>query len=399
MAAVDGPPPPADTSTNVAGGGLSGKSVELYVDNSNGNFTSNELSRINDAVAAINSTISGYGVSMTEVSDPSQSNFTLQMAATCELGGFADGVLGCIGAKITIITGWNWYDGADPTQIGSNQYDFQTVLTHELGHSLGLGESPDSTSVMYGALETAVVKRSLTAADLMIPQRESGADGEHAAPVLGGSERNVSVAPGQTTISVLVTATSAGATTNRAAVEVPRYDSHFATSVETGLKANVTGFGLTLAANVDSGMGSPAGVDILPGVDDPDQWYWQELIRPEERELLPGPEEQLASRLAGLLAQESGHSRLAVVSEVRTTEALDYLAANALVWEPSASQQPASAWFSRDAAGEFAAADDANGAAGLAAVLLGAYGLAQSQEKRVSPLLKRIRDQLLSRQT
>ena len=31
---------------------------------------------------------------------------------------------------------------------GSN-YDFQTVMLHELGHSLGLGESPQPTSVMY----------------------------------------------------------------------------------------------------------------------------------------------------------------------------------------------------------------------------------------------------------
>jgi hypothetical protein len=37
-----------------------------------------------------------------------------------------------------MIQGWNWYAGADPAQIGSDQFDFQTVVTHELGQALGL---------------------------------------------------------------------------------------------------------------------------------------------------------------------------------------------------------------------------------------------------------------------
>jgi hypothetical protein len=34
--------------------------------------------------------------------------------------------------QITIINGWNFYAGSDATQIGSAQYDFETVVTHEL---------------------------------------------------------------------------------------------------------------------------------------------------------------------------------------------------------------------------------------------------------------------------
>jgi hypothetical protein len=38
--------------------------------------------------------------------------------------GTAQGVLGCFNApnaEITRIQGWNWYAGADPTQIGAGQ--------------------------------------------------------------------------------------------------------------------------------------------------------------------------------------------------------------------------------------------------------------------------------------
>src|SRR5439155_5420899 len=41
---------------------------------------------------------------------------------------------------VTVIDGWNWYTGRpqDGTTIAPDQYDYQTVVEHELGHALGL---------------------------------------------------------------------------------------------------------------------------------------------------------------------------------------------------------------------------------------------------------------------
>jgi hypothetical protein len=123
-----------------------GGDIDLYVDNTNGDLTADELARIQDAVTAVDAVTEPYGVVVQEVTDPTLADITLNMDTTSAVGGYADGVLGCttdIG-QITIINGWNFYAGSDPTQIGSGQYDFQTVVTHELGHALGLG--PVSTA-------------------------------------------------------------------------------------------------------------------------------------------------------------------------------------------------------------------------------------------------------------
>jgi hypothetical protein len=174
--------------TGSATGGLLGGDVQLYVDNSTGLFSSDELVRINDTVAAVDAVTESYGVTITEVSSRDAANVILDSASTSAVGGYADGVLGCTtdAGQITIIAGWNFYAGSDPTAIGAGQYDFQTVVTHELGHALGLGHSANAASVMYSTLVIGTANRTLSTADLNVPDSDViGACGLHAAPASG----------------------------------------------------------------------------------------------------------------------------------------------------------------------------------------------------------------------
>jgi hypothetical protein len=174
--------------TSAASGSLLGGNLQLYVDNTNGDLTADELARIQDAVTAADAVTEPYGVAVVEVTDPTLADVTLNMDTTSAVGGYAAGVLGCTtdAGQITIITGWNFYAGSDATQIGSAQYDFETVVEHELGHALGLGHSTDSTSVMYATLNTGTVNRTLTTADLKVPDTgTTGACGLHAGVDVG----------------------------------------------------------------------------------------------------------------------------------------------------------------------------------------------------------------------
>jgi hypothetical protein len=174
----------ADVSGGDAAGQLLAGNMEVYVNNQSGLFTPDELARIQDAVNAADAVVEPYGVSVQETTDPSLANVVIDTGSTSAVGGYGDGILGCYttSGEITLIQGWNWYAGSDPTQISANQYDFETTVTHEFGHALGLGESSDPTSAMYGTLAPGTVMRTLTTADLNIPYDEAGADAQRAAP-------------------------------------------------------------------------------------------------------------------------------------------------------------------------------------------------------------------------
>jgi Ca2+-binding RTX toxin-like protein len=146
----------------------------VYVDNSAGTITAEEMQRIDDAIATIDSELARYGVDLVDdsgdPSGPDGADVVIRMAATSDIGGAAQGVLGLteMGGNITLISGWNWYVGSDPAGIGVGQYDFQTAATHELGHALGLGHSKDGASVMYPYLAVAAARHGFTQADLQL---------------------------------------------------------------------------------------------------------------------------------------------------------------------------------------------------------------------------------------
>jgi hypothetical protein len=191
----------ADSTNNTAGQLLAGN-LSVYVDNSNGYFTADELARIQDVITATNTLLVPYGVTVAEVSDPSLANITIDSNTTSPIGGVANGVLGCFTidtGEITLIQGWNWYAGSDPTAIAASQYSFVTTVTHELGHALGLGGSSDPNSPMFESLPAGVSKGGLTVADLALPALDTtnadalnaaGFDSDPAPIALGAAPSN-----------------------------------------------------------------------------------------------------------------------------------------------------------------------------------------------------------------
>jgi hypothetical protein len=173
----------SDASGDMAiiGDSLRAGDLSVYINDPNSYFSTDEIARINDAVSGLDSLLAPFSVTITLVSDPSVANVVLDNGTTSASGTAADGVLGCFNPaasllEITILQGWNWYAGADATQIGSGQYDFQTTITHELGHALGLGHNPNPSSPMYAWLDTGMANRTMTVPDLNIPDPPDGAD-------------------------------------------------------------------------------------------------------------------------------------------------------------------------------------------------------------------------------
>jgi hypothetical protein len=177
--------------------------LSVYINDPSGLFTADELARIQDAINAWDAILAPYNVTITEVSDPTLANVVIDTSTTSAYGGMSNGVLGCFNApnsEITLLQGWNWYAGSDPSQIGAGQYDFETTVLHELGHALGLGGSTDSSSPMYETLASGVALRTVTTQDLNIPDPPAGADPQMAAgfrPVasVGLSAPSAAVAP------------------------------------------------------------------------------------------------------------------------------------------------------------------------------------------------------------
>jgi titin len=197
-------------SSGIANTLLAGN-LSVYVNNSSGLFTSDELERIQDAINTWDALLVPYNVTITEVSDPTLANVVIDTGTTSACGGMANGVLGCYNEpnnEITMLSGWSWYAGSDPTQIGANQYDFETTMLHELGHALGLGGSSNPSSPMFEILAAGVVYRTVTTQDLNIPAPPEGAD-----PQIAAGFRFEPTAPAPAPAAVVV-ALGSGASVN-----------------------------------------------------------------------------------------------------------------------------------------------------------------------------------------
>jgi predicted Zn-dependent protease len=146
--------------------------VGVYLDNADGTpVSADEQARFDDAIATLDATFGPYGVDLVDVgaADAADAVVQVEIAAGSAAGSAADGVLGCtVAGQITLLTGWNWFTGADPTTIGSDQYDFETIVMHELGHAIGLGHSGDGGSVMYPYLAAGQARRVVTTQDMSV---------------------------------------------------------------------------------------------------------------------------------------------------------------------------------------------------------------------------------------
>lgn len=78
------------------------------------------------------------------------------------------------GASITFDNTVNWYFGSTTVGLTSNKVDFYSVATHELGHVLGIGSSPEWDALLQGGYFTGQTAMSVYGGPVPV-----SADGSH----------------------------------------------------------------------------------------------------------------------------------------------------------------------------------------------------------------------------
>ncbi|MCH8839196.1 MAG: VCBS repeat-containing protein [Planctomycetes bacterium] len=162
-----GDPVSAQPVSNI--GDLVVDTLKISLVDTNDGVSADEQAALQAAIDSLNVSLSPYGVALVEVASAADADVRVEIAAVSAGGGAADGLLGyAVAGEITILSGWDWYTGADVNAIAAGQYDFRTVVTHELGHSVGLDHSGDINSVMHDTLGTNVTRHTLTDQDLSL---------------------------------------------------------------------------------------------------------------------------------------------------------------------------------------------------------------------------------------
>ena len=141
--------------------------VAVQDDTGNG-IDPSELHQISEAMTYLNQSLGSFGVNLSWAAPGTNADVHIHFATTTPQGGAGDGVLGFTTASndTYFVSGWQFYTGDDASHISPDQYDFLTLATHELGHTVGLGESSDPGSVMDEYLSPGTVRRTFTNSDL-----------------------------------------------------------------------------------------------------------------------------------------------------------------------------------------------------------------------------------------
>ncbi len=192
-------PDPETGSPVIAEGHLLSDVVSVALLDPTGALNTELQARYHNAIATLSDAFAAYDLTLVDVGVENYdfADVRVEVATTSACGSASDGILGCTTTtgEITLLVGWDWYEGSDAASIDQDQFDFQSIVTHELGHSIGLDHSGDTNSVMYSILDSADLRRSVTTQDLTLLENDHDDHGGPAAlrvsrsqnsPPLGG---------------------------------------------------------------------------------------------------------------------------------------------------------------------------------------------------------------------